>query len=308
MNQHYFIFNISGGTGKNIMATAVVEAIKKAHPKSKIIVTTPWTIVWENNPHIEKCISIEHAPNFYVEYIRDKDCTILRLDPYNAQDFFARTKSLAEIWCDLCKVPYNGELPGLYFTSAENEAIKRKLFAPPFQTSSGKKQKSPEKDRPLFFIQPSGGAMNQPYPISWARDLPMVTIEEIVKKMNIRGYRTIHLRRENQLPIEGAEWIPFTLREAMGSIQFSDKRLFVDSFGAHAAAAWKMPSVVTWVTPSPKVFGYAMHKNILPDAKEVFRHRMDAYLEPYNISGVWHEHPYETDEIFDAKKILDLLE
>ena len=302
--EHFFIFNIAGGVGKNIMATAVVEAIKKAHPESKIIVTTPWTIAWENNPHVEKTVSLEHAPFFYREFIRDRDCTILRLDPYNAQDFLDRKKTLAEIWCDLCEVPYNGELPGLYFTDAEMEIIRKKIYEPAIQ-STNKAPIDPKK--PLFFIQPSGGAPNQPYPISWSRDLPIVTVEKIVRDMNAAGYRTIHLRRENQLAIPGTEWINFTLREAMGAVKFSNKRLFVDSFGAHAAAAWRLPAVVPWVTNTPVVFGYKMHTNIFPDAKEVFRHRMESYLEAYDIVGKWHEHPYESDQIFDAEKIVKLL-
>lgn len=304
MTEKYFIFNISGGVGKNIMATAVVEAIKKKYLDGKIIVTTPWTIAWENNPHIERAVSLEKAPLFYKEFIRDRDCEILRLDPYNADDFLHRRKSLTSIWCDLCEVPYSGELPGLYFTNAELEAIRKKIYEPAIH-STNKEPVDPNK--PLFFIQPSGGAPNQPYPISWSRDLPIATVEKIVSNMNAAGYRTIHLRRENQIAIPGAEWINFTLREAMGAVKFSHKRLFVDSFGAHAAAAWRLSSVVPWVTNTPVVFGYEMHQNILPDAKEVFRHRMDSYLDAYDIVGRWHEHPYETDQIFDADKITNLL-
>ena len=32
------VFNIEGGLGKSIMATAVCEAIKKKHPKDNLIV------------------------------------------------------------------------------------------------------------------------------------------------------------------------------------------------------------------------------------------------------------------------------
>ncbi len=309
MKKHTFIFNIAGGIGKNIMASAAVEALKKAHPESDIIVTSPWTIAWENNPHIEKAISLDKAPMFYKEYIKDNDCTILRLDPYNSEDYFYKRKRLVEIWCDYAGVPYNGEMPGLYFTENETKTIRKKLFTLPFHSSSdGPESQAALEKKPLFFIQSSGGASNQPYPISWARDLPVVTAEAVVAKMNTAGYRTIHLRREDQLPLRGAEWIPFSLREALGAIQFSDKRLFVDSFGAHAAAAWNLPSVVVWVEEAkPAVFGWKIHKNIVPESKEVFRHRRDSYLEAYDISGKWSEHPYADDRIFSEEKILKYL-
>jgi len=296
MKKQTFIFNIAGGLGKNIMATAVVASIKKHHPESDIIVTSPWQVVWLNNPHVSKSLSLEEVPNFYEEYLKDKNCTMLRLEPYSAQDYFFRRKNLIEVWCDLCKVPYDGELPQLYFTDKEMEIIKEKIFA------------DPEDKRPLFFIQPSGGPSNQQYPISWARDLPISIAEEVVAAMNEKGYRTIHLRRADQIALAGTEWISFNLREAMGAVKFSDKRLFVDSFGAHAAAAWKLPSVVPWIVNSPTVFGYEMHTNIFPIAKEVFRHRIDSYLEAYDIGGKWHEHPYESDKIFDSKIIVHRLD
>lgn len=289
------IFNIAGGIGKNIAATAVVSSLKKKYPDRAIIVTTPWTIAWINNPDIAAAIDLEKTPYFYRDFILDTDSKIFRLDPYNADDFLQRRKHVAEVWCDLCQAPFKGLEPKLYFTKEEEDAVKARLFP------------DPNDKRPLFFIQPSGGAFNQPYPISWARDIPIGIIQEVVNEMNKRGYRTIHLRRDNQIAVEGAEWINFTLREAMCAIQFSDKRLFCDSFGAHAAAAFNLPSVVVWVTNSPKVFGYPLHENIEVKVPEEFRHRIDAYLETYNIMGIWHEHPYKDDRIFSTGEILEKL-
>ena len=55
MDKH-IIFHVEGGIGKNIMATAVAEAISKAHPDRKLIVVAAWAAVWVNNPHIERFI------------------------------------------------------------------------------------------------------------------------------------------------------------------------------------------------------------------------------------------------------------
>lgn len=304
MKEGYIIFEVSGDLRKNLMATAVVSSLKKAHPDRKIVVMTTTPEVWLHNPHVHRFYTFGRHAYFYDDYVKDKDTIILRHDPMSTDDFVHHRKHLVEIWCDLCGVPWHqpdaddyrtpGELgtPQLFFTEEEKEKVRKKLHA------------DPHDKRPLFFIQPSGGAFNQPYPISWARDLPLKIAQEVVNEMNKRGYRTIHLRRENQIALDVAEWIPFTLREALCAIQFSDKRLFVDSFAAHAAAALNLPSVVTWVTNPPKVFGYPLHINIEAKEREEFRHLPDAYLEPYNISGVWSEHPYETDMIFSTEEIL----
>ena len=41
-SQKYLVFHAEGGHGKQIMATAVIRAIKKKYPDRKIIVVTPW--------------------------------------------------------------------------------------------------------------------------------------------------------------------------------------------------------------------------------------------------------------------------
>lgn len=300
---HTIIFNISGGAGKNIAATAVIESIKAKYPKSDIIITTPWIDAWINNPNVSKIIDISKDTGFFENYIYKKDVTLFFFDPYNDEDFLYRREHVIETWCELCGVPCITKQPKLYFTSEENISVLKKI--------SDTAQTDIEKKKPLFFIQPSGGATNQPYPISWARDLPLKTAEEVVDKMNNLGYRTIHIRRKDQIALPNTTWIEFTIREAMCAIQFSAKRLFVDSLAAHVAGALALPTVVVWVTNSPKVFGYEIHTHIEAFEKNPekieFRHSPDAYLDTYNIAGIWSEHPFSDDMIFDSNDIVKKL-
>ena len=62
MDKH-IIFHVEGGIGKNIMATAVAEAISKAHPDRKLIVVSSWAAAWVNNPHIERFYLIGGTPS-----------------------------------------------------------------------------------------------------------------------------------------------------------------------------------------------------------------------------------------------------
>lgn len=297
---HTIIFNIAGGAGKNIIATAVIESIKAKYPTSQIIISTPWRDVWLNNPNVSKIIDLTTTPSFYEEYVYKKNVTLLFFDPYNDTEFIYRREHIIETWCRLCGVPCITKTPRLFFSENEKEAVRKKLYSNIVDKDDVRK--------PLFFIQPSGGANNQPYPISWARDLPLKTAEEVVKAMNEQGYRSIHIRRKEQLPLAGTTWIDFTLREAMCSIQFSDKRLFVDSLATHVAGAFELESVILWVTNSPEVFGYSTHQHLEAfknnQDKLEWRHNPDAYLDQYNIAGVWSEHPFMDDEIFEKEEIL----
>lgn len=284
------IFMISGGIGKNVMATAMIQATKKAYPKKNIIVITAWPEAWLHNPHVSKIINFVREKDFF-KNINKENFVFLGHDPYFDQNFIYRKKHLIEIWCEMYEIPYHNEQPQLYFTDSEKEDVKNRLPV----------------DKPLFFIQTSGGALNQDFPISWMRDMPLNIAQEIVNEMVNLGFRAIHLRREDQYSLKKAERLDFDLREAMCAIEFSEKRLFIDSFAQHAAAALNKPSVVTWVGNKPEIFGYKIHKNLLPKEASKFRHQIDSYLEPYNITGMIHECPYDTDDLFDKKEILENL-
>jgi len=285
------IFNIAGGMGKNITATAVVRNIKRAYPEHSIVVTTPYADIWLNNPNVSEIVSIEKTPFFYRDYLMDPETLLLKKEPYHSSDFVSQKKHLVEIWCDLAGVPCVDMQPELFFTDEE----------------IAKAEKMTKGNFPTFFIQTSGGAPNQAFPVSWARDLPMSLAERICIRMNEEGYKIHHIRRPDQLSIPGTEMVNLPIREVMCMLKFSDKRLFIDSFAQHAAAAVGMPSVVTWVGNRPDVFGESIHTNILPKEKEQFRHYIDSYLEKYNITGSLHECPYNTDDIFDFDEIISKL-
>jgi len=291
-NPDRLIFVISGGTGKNIMATGVVEAARKQFPESEIIIATPWTEVWLNNPHINRLVNFIKEPGLYKNFVNKPNTAVFLHDVYHESSFIHKQKHLNESWADMCGIKYNGEAPKLYFTDAERAVTKAKL---------------PQDGKPLFFIQTCGGAQNQDYPISWMRDMPLSIAQRVVDRMNALGYTTVHLRRPDQYALAGTVSPIFTVREMLCSIEFSDKRLFIDSVAEHAAAALGKPSVIVWTGNRPGVFGYTTNANLLPRETPKFRHKIDSYLEPYNITGIIHECPYDTDELFDVEEILTCL-
>ena len=100
----------------------------------------------------------------------------------------------------------------------------------------------------------------------------------------------------------------------MALIKFSDKRLFIDSFPQHTAAALGLQSVVTWVSNDPKTFGYNIHKNLIPptgrpEEQKNFRHYPNSYLEQFDITGAIEQYPYiePMEKLFSAEEILKTL-
>ncbi|NJO65429.1 MAG: hypothetical protein HC836_47250 [Richelia sp. RM2_1_2] len=125
-DQEYLVFHIDGGLGKNILATAVIEAIKKQYEDKKIVIVTAWEDVWFHNPNIYRVYRFGTMNYFYDDYIFD-NTKIFRIDPYHTEDYLLRKDHLIKVWCGIYNVPYNGEQPKLYLTPREIENAKEKL-------------------------------------------------------------------------------------------------------------------------------------------------------------------------------------
>jgi hypothetical protein len=76
----------------------------------------------------------------------------------------------------------------------------------------------------------------------------------------------------------------------------------------HLATALGLPSVVAWVTTSPKVFGYEMHKNIVANAPTVERQIEHSNYQKHFLFEDLNSFPYNNlNEVFDANFIIKAL-
>jgi hypothetical protein len=281
------VFQINGGIGKCVIATAVCEAIKKEYPKSKLIVISGYPDVFLNNPNVDRAFVFGGVSYFYEEYIEDKEFKIFAHDPYLQTEHVEQKEHLIKTWCEMFNIPYNGESPRIYLTDREI-----KFFGNKFSS-----------DKPLFLLQTNGGAPSD-MAYSWSRDMPISVANDIVNEFK-DVYNIIHIRREDQIPLENTIPITDSFRALAVLISLSRKRLFIDSFCQHTAAALELPSTVCWITNKPNVFGYEIHDNIISNIFTVKPELRNAYLSKFNIGGDLLEFPYNDEsEIFDANAII----
>jgi hypothetical protein len=86
----------------------------------------------------------------------------------------------------------------------------------------------------------------------------------------------------------------------------STRRLMMDSFAQHTAAALGLKSTVLWVANTPVVFGYDLHDNILCNPFTKQPELKDSYLTKFDIGGNALQFPYNSeDEIFDVDKVIE---
>jgi ADP-heptose:LPS heptosyltransferase len=283
------IFQIDGGIGKSIMATAVCEAIKKQYPKDNLIVITAYPQVFLLNPHVDKCLSHNNLQYFYTDYIENKDVLTFLHNPYQETSFIARKCHLIETWCDMFNVKYNGEQPKLYVTQREID-----FYANQFVS-----------EKPIFVIQTNGGAPEQQIKYSWARDIPMSTAQKVADELS-KEYNVVHIKREDQLGLNNTTPVTGDFRALVVLIKLSKGRLLMDSFAHHVAKALDLNSVVLWIANVPEQFGYENNTNIIANVETTTPELKNSIFAKYNITGELLEFPFNDEsEIFNDDEVLE---
>jgi len=287
-NDKYVIFHVEGGMGKNVQATAVIRAIKKAYPSHKLVVVASWDGPYFNNPNVFRFF-VHGQTQYFRDYLKD-DTIIMKHDPYNETNHILRKEHLTESWCKIFGIPHDGYKPEIYLNPRELEIAADKI--------------KPD-NRPILLLQThGGGGKNSQYsPKSWYRDMPVQIAQKLVNYFN-KSYRILHMRNADQPALQGVEVLNLPHRELYAVFPLSTKRLFIDSFAAHVAAGLGLQSTVCWVGNSDKVFGYPENINIYPNANIVNNFDKFSYLTD-DISGMVQQFPYDTVNLFDINKIIE---
>ena len=284
------IFQINGGIGKCVAATAVCEAIHKNYPNDDLIVISGYPDVFLNNPNIYRTFNYGGMSYFYDDYIENKDIKIMAHDPYLETSFIKQDEHLIKIWCEMYGLLYDNEQPKIYLTARET-----KFFETKYTT-----------DKPILLLQTNGGSQTE-YKYSWARDIPRSTVIKVIDEFK-KDFTILHIKREDQLSFDGALPISDNFRSLCVLISISQKRLFIDSFAQHTAAAMNKPSTVCWIANKPEVFGYQLHKNVLAKPFTKKPETKGSVLNKFNILGDFLEFAYNSeDEIFDSQEIIESL-
>jgi hypothetical protein len=153
-------------------------------------------------------------------------------------------------------------------------------------------------------MQTNGGAQGQELRYSWARDIPTNIVQAVIEEFK-NTHNIVHIRREDQIGYEFTTPVTDNFRALAVLVSLSDKRLLMDSFGQHTAAALNKPSTVLWIANTPVVFGYDVHDNILANPFTKRPELKHSYFQKFDISGNLLEFPYNNEsEMFDVDKVI----
>ena len=287
------IFHIEGGLGKHIMATALLKVIRKSHPNDTIHVVCSFPDVFKHNPAVDQVHQNGQHGSYYKDYIKGKESKtkIYFADPYTQSDFILEQDHLLNIWANQWGLQYEGETPQIYLTQSEVD-----YFKPFYQT-----------EKPILAIQPNGGPQNQGFNYSWTRDIPEPIILKVIEEFK-STHSIVHIKREDQKKYPDTLHALDGFRSIAILLQLADKRLLIDSFSQHLAAAFQLPSTVCWITTKPEVFGYEMHNNIKPNDFTLPVDFPNNLYQPFGLSQDITSCPYQKlEDIFNVDKIIKSL-
>lgn len=246
MNASYLeslYIRVPGGFGDNLMATAVIAALKREYTEIEIIVATKRDDIFKNNPHISKLYNTRTLlkKNMTI-YNR---CSVLEYPQY-AQLREARTiKHLIDYFYDCLPIPVKNRTyqPELFLSGRE---------------ANYKHKKMQKLKHPIVVISPYGGATskipNKFYP---AEKWPA-----IVKALIGNGFTIIQLGRKKEGPAfdDVIDFRNKGYRKSAAILLKSDLLITHPSGFMHLATALSVPCMTLFGgVEDPEVVGYSQN-------------------------------------------------
>ena len=277
--QNIILF-VTGGIGRNIMATAVVRNLKKAYPGKDIIVLAGCPEIFLKNPNVKRVLNFGQPLFFYEDYILKSKSLILSNEPYQSYDYIYKRKHFVECWCDQIGIPCDNPYPEIYFTDAEMRMAK--LYLEKFdremvliQHCGGKAP--PDKTEKEKIINKAG---------MYKRNLPEDMVTALVDGLIERGFMVGAVQQENQFLPAKAEKIMFPIRAVLALIPYVAEVIAIDSFLQHGTAIFKKKSLILWGGTNPKVLGYNSNVNLTKSVCDnPMCHRPNSYLFDFEPTG-----------------------
>jgi len=244
-----------GGAGDVMAHTPAIRYFKTKYPDDELIVLSTYSQLLENNPHIDKLISLKDPKDFYSEYILNKNVRFFKKHfVYDGiMDEPAKgCKCLPEFICKMYDAEYDGKPLDYVITDYEKRAAQ--VFMGQYKFTN----------RPLVLLHctgsiPSDGNFNKTNNL---KDLNIGLMTQLVAKYK-EQMLFIHIGLEGEPKIEGTiDALGMSLREAVALFPLADSYIIIESIFAHCTNALKTNGIVVFQNMNPDFFGYSNNYNV----------------------------------------------
>jgi len=251
---------VEGGIGRNVFFTALIPKLAELEPNKKILVTSSYSDVFENNPYVKRSLS-RGTPYIWEDIILSDNYKTNFADPYFNDDFIKRKVHVIESWCNEFEIEYSKDMkPELYFTKMVKDSAKQ------FRQNTG----------PFIIVQFSSGqsplTANLSQPFQWTgfqRNYPVENAKWLVKfiKEEFPGTTVVlyGLPNEGYSDVEGLQLFQFGSLMYAALLEEAETFIGINSSLMHYAGAINKEGIVLWGGTSHKQWGYEIHNNLYGD-------------------------------------------
>jgi ADP-heptose:LPS heptosyltransferase len=123
--------------------------------------------------------------------------------------------------------------------------------------------------------------------------------QELVEKLNERGYDVIQIGVQDEVPIKGVIDVKYNLPlEELKALAIECYTFIsVDNFFPHLMSHTSKRGIVLWGRSDPKIFGYSQNINLLKDVKYLRSNQFD----------IWESIEYNPDIFIKPDEIIDFI-
>jgi len=257
---------VEGGVGDHILATPMIRSFRNKHSNAEIGVISTHSRVFQNNPRADLFYDASEPMDFWHRFVRGNEENCFRPNIYE-KNRMNQKKAMRKAICECYNIEDDNGPLELFTTPQEDGAVDQ--FLSQFKL-------------PVVVLHGCGGRVrfantkrthNKDYPIDY--------MVEIIKNL-MQRFQFVQMGIDGEPKIEG---IPLFWNTTIGEAFALAKKCYtfiaIDSFFAHAAAAFNKKGIVLWGSTSVKAYGHDIHENITGyegcQDKEFYAIKSDTY-------------------------------
>jgi len=253
--QSSIILFCQGGAGDVLAHTPMIRYFRNKYPDDKIVVTSTYSQLFDNNPNIDLVVPLKDPKDFYTEHVLNKNVRFFKKHfVYDAimDEPAMGCKNLPEFICKVYGAEYDGKPLDYIISDYERRAAK--TFVDQYRPFN----------KPIVLLHctgsiPSDGAFNKTNSL---KDLKIDTVNKLVDRLKDKVI-FIHVGLEGEPKVTGAiDALGTPMRDAIALIGLVDTYILIESLFAHCSNALGTSGLVVFQNTSPNFFGYSNNYNL----------------------------------------------
>lgn len=246
------LVRVDGGMGRVICAVPAIEKLAKTNEVVVQIAGHGW--IFDNNPNIKKCLSIED-PDIWDDYIKDGE--FITPEPYHNHLYYKQKHHMIQSFDYLINGEEEMSKPNLYLSESEDEFGRSMI-------ETVKQQMGVDK---IIILQPFGSTANEKvkYHDDTGRSLPYEFVKLFPEKLRNYGIFMMGFgdNDPNFQKFDNCVILNYDMRYWCAMIKHADYFIGCDSVGQHIARSFDIPGTVFLGETYRENISYSDHFNII---------------------------------------------